>query len=45
MKIPVSVSMDENLIEELKAAAEKEGRNFSNLIEYIVRQYLENKSK
>lgn len=37
--------MDENLIEELKAQAEKESRTFSNLIEYIARQYLESQSK
>ena len=36
----ISIYMDEKLHEELKAMAEKEMRPVSNLIEYIIRQYL-----
>ncbi len=40
MRTNISVSLDKELIETLKALAENEGRNFSNMIEYIIRQYL-----
>ena len=40
MRTNISVSLDIELIETLKVLAEKDGRNFSNMIEYIIRQYL-----
>jgi len=41
----VSVRMDETMVEELKAIAEQENRPVSNLIETIIKQYLQSKKQ
>lgn len=43
MRKIISITIDEKLHEQLKALADKEGRNLSNLIEFITRQYLADK--
>ena len=41
MKKTISIYIDDKLHEDLKVLAEKEMRPVSNLIEYILRKYLE----
>lgn len=41
MKKIVSLTLEIEIIEKLKELAEKEGRNFSNMVEYIVRKYMD----
>lgn len=46
MKKTISIYIDDKLHEDLKVLADKEMRPVSNLIEYILRKYMEeNKSK
>lgn len=39
----VGISIEAELLQAGKKQAEKEGRNFSNLMEYLLRQYLAKK--
>lgn len=41
----ISIYIDEKLHEDLKKLAEEEMRPVSNLIEYIIRQYMAEKDK
>lgn len=41
MKKAISITIEEKVYNEVKAEAKKDGRNISNLIEFIIRQYLE----
>jgi metal-responsive CopG/Arc/MetJ family transcriptional regulator len=43
MKKRFSISLEEDILKQVQELAEKEGRNLSNMIEYIIRQYLADK--
>lgn len=43
MKKPFSITIEEELYNKLKEIAEEEGRNLSNLIEFLLRKAVENK--
>ena len=45
MRTNTSVSLEEKIIEAIKAEAEKDGRNFSNMVEVILRDYIAKKDK
>lgn len=40
MKIIKSITIDSDVSKSIEKQAKKEGRNFSNMIEWIVRKYL-----
>lgn len=44
LKQKVSITLDEDVVEELKALAEKNDRSFSQYINLILKSYLKNKS-
>lgn len=41
MKKPFSITIEEDLYNRLKELADQEGRNLSNLIEYLLRKAVE----
>ena len=43
MKKPFTITVEESIYNEIKKLAEAEGRNLSNMIEYILRKYLTEK--
>ena len=43
MKKPFTITVEESIYNQIKTEADKEGRNLSNMIEYILRKYLEEK--
>lgn len=43
MKKQINVTVDEKIIEQIKELAEKENRNFSNMIESLLREALASK--
>lgn len=45
MKIRKSVTIDKDVFLEVEKIAEREHRNFSNLIEYALREYIERNNK
>ncbi len=45
LKQKVSVTLDEDLIQKLKALAEEDDRSFSQLINLILKDYLRQKQK
>lgn len=45
MKKTVCVTIEEKIVDSVKALADIEGRNMSNMIEYILRQYLAQRDK
>lgn len=45
MKKTVCVTIEEKIVSSVKALADIEGRNMSNMIEYILRQYLAQRDK
>jgi len=44
-KIPLNIRIDPELRERLKKQADRENRTLSNLVDTIVREYLEQKSR
>lgn len=40
-KKTISIRLDDEMIQELQLLAKKENRNFSNLVETILKKYLE----
>lgn len=43
MKKAIGVTIEESIYNRIKEEAEKQGRNLSNMVEYILRKYLEEK--
>jgi metal-responsive CopG/Arc/MetJ family transcriptional regulator len=44
-RVAVNISLALGVIEELKRAAQQEGRSLSNLVNFILRQWLEERRK
>lgn len=44
LKQKISITLDEDVVEELKILAEKNDRSFSQYINLILKSYLKNKS-
>ena len=43
MKKAFAITVEESIYDAIKSLAEKDGRNLSNMIEFILRQYLADK--
>lgn len=43
MKVKPSISIDENLLKQIKDMAAEQGRSVSNMIEFLLRKALEDK--
>jgi len=44
-KRPISTRLDEKIVEKLKELADKENRTLSNVIETIIKKYIEQNEK
>lgn len=45
LKTKVSITLDDDIIKELRKLAEKDDRNFSQYINMVLRQHIEGKKK